>query len=155
MKTNNTKFKSAWRDFFLRYNDFNGVSTFSEFWITALPIIVVTSALTFIFPFIAIILNVFLFIPFLSLNVRRYRDAGARTVWAYIWCISIFLGAKNVIECLGSGPGELLRDSGQCVFIPYAGVTGLLIAIPFFVLMIHRIITLFSGSKYNNKKNKK
>ncbi len=76
---------SAIASFWRRYFDFVGYSTRAEFWFGILFAFLVNWVFTYFFPgtTVSLVVSAILFIPIMSLSVRRFRDAGI-SVWLYI-----------------------------------------------------------------------
>ena len=75
---------AAIRNFWIRYFDFMGLATRSEFWFGVLFVLVVNFLVALLSPgIVSKIVNMVLFIPTMALTIRRFRDAGL-SVWFYI-----------------------------------------------------------------------
>lgn len=80
---------TAIANFWRKYFEFKGRATRSEFWFALLFVFVVSWAFTSLamhsvaFETTATVVNAVLFIPFLTVSIRRFRDAGV-SVWLYI-----------------------------------------------------------------------
>ncbi|MBO7560041.1 MAG: DUF805 domain-containing protein [Alphaproteobacteria bacterium] len=92
---------SAIASFWRRYFDFVGRSTRAEFWFGILFAFLVNWVFAYFFPgtTVSLIVSAILFIPIMSLSVRRFRDAGI-SVWLYlvpillVYLIPIIRGAQ-------------------------------------------------------------
>ncbi|MBP5485768.1 MAG: DUF805 domain-containing protein [Alphaproteobacteria bacterium] len=92
---------SAIASFWRRYFDFVGRSTRAEFWFGLLFAFLVNWCFAYFFPggIVSLIVSAILFIPIMSLSVRRFRDAGI-SVWLYlipmlvIYLVPILRGTK-------------------------------------------------------------
>lgn len=77
-------FGTAISNFWNKYFDFTGRSTRAEFWFGLLFVVVVNWIFArFIGGVVTTVVSALLFIPMLSLSIRRFRDAGV-SVWLYI-----------------------------------------------------------------------
>lgn len=89
--------KQAIINFFAKAFDFKSRAALSELWWIVLCIILPMNVIEKIWPMVWLFLLLFLIIPLLSLNVRRFRDVGVSPVIA----ISIFF-LKPIIEAIGA-----------------------------------------------------
>jgi len=86
----------ALKKFCVGYFDFVGRATRSEFWFVFLFAFIVNWACSyFIGGNLALIVNAILFIPVMSLSIRRFRDAGV-SVWLYIIPILLICAAPII-----------------------------------------------------------
>ena len=92
-------FGTAITNFWTGYFDFMGRASRAEFWYGILFVFIVNWLFTFLVGgIIATIASAVLFIPTMSLSVRRFRDAGV-WIWLYIipmliiYVVPIFRGA--------------------------------------------------------------
>jgi len=77
-------FGTAISNFWNKYFDFTGRATRAEFWFGLLFVFIMNFLFArFIGGVVATVVSVILFIPMLSLTIRRFRDAGI-SVWLYI-----------------------------------------------------------------------
>lgn len=77
-------FGTAITNFWTRYFDFMGRSSRAEFWFGILFVFIVNWLCALLFGgIIATVVSAILFIPTMSLSIRRFRDAGI-SVWLYI-----------------------------------------------------------------------
>ena len=86
---------TAVKNFWVRYFDFMGRATRSEFWFGLLFAFIVNWACTYFigknFPIIAMAISAVLFIPVMALCVRRFRDAGVSVWWYLIPALFVYL----------------------------------------------------------------
>lgn len=77
-------FGTAITNFWNKYFDFTGRSTRAEFWFGLLFVFVINWLFAmFVGGIVTKVVGVILFIPMMSLAIRRFRDAGV-SVWLYI-----------------------------------------------------------------------
>ena len=102
-----------------QYADFSGRARRKEYWIFSLinyiiifflyilQIVMIESTLWLIFPIIFFLYAVAVFLPGLTVNIRRLHDIGKSGWWYLIYLIPI-IGAiwLTVLMCLDSEPGE-------------------------------------------------
>ena len=80
-----TGFKGAVSLYFSNFTNFRGRSTILEFWYGALFYVLASTLATLLFSnfgLISSLLSLVLFLPFLSLSVRRLHDVGKSGWWA-------------------------------------------------------------------------
>lgn len=84
-------FGQAFVTFWKNYFNFRGKATRSEFWYTALWIVVVTFLLYVTFPLAATIVEIITFFPLLTQFFRRARDAGFSKSFMVFFILTDFL----------------------------------------------------------------
>ncbi len=94
-----TGFGTAITNFWTGYFDFMGRATRSEFWFGMLFVFIVNWLFAWLVGgMVATIVSAVLFIPTMTMSIRRFRDAGI-SVWLYIipmlfiYVVPIFRGA--------------------------------------------------------------
>ena len=105
MQANSVSFIEAIKLFFRNFTNFNGRSRRSEYWWVCLFNMIVSTAITMILPDIAWIWSVVIFVPTLSLCVRRLHDIG-KSGWWYLIALIPLVGAIILIIwfCKDSSP---------------------------------------------------
>jgi len=101
----NIGFLEAFKLFFLRYADFNGRSRRREYWLGCLSVGILSAFVSATFTDFAWIWSLVIWLPTLSINIRRLHDIG-RSGWWYL--INLIPMAGPIIFliwlCQDSGP---------------------------------------------------
>lgn len=134
----------ACKDLFIRWNDFSGVSTRTEYWtsfVIAVIVILISSGL----------LSLILFVPMLSVTIRRLRDTGINETWVKIWgygqyfLIGIIMVLYMLAFLVMLLPGSLA--AAGLIFLSLAGLVSLAVSA---VGLIAAFICILPTNYYND-----
>ena len=117
-------FSESIKSYLSNYMNWSGRASRSEywwsllfFWIVLATTMIIDAAMTMLVGFnllLSILASLFLFLPSLSVTVRRYQDSGFSWFWALVFPISLgiplFMRGNSGVNMYGEPPTNTVRD---------------------------------------------
>ncbi|MDR0319754.1 MAG: DUF805 domain-containing protein [Rickettsiales bacterium] len=145
-------FAEAMRNFVERAFDFRGVSTRAEYWWPFLVVAVVSLGIDYL-PmndgWLTLAVYLLVFVPGLSIGVRRLHDIG----WSGFWAYAVTVGELGMLGFIRLVEHKLETVGGisQSFAFSYLAYLALFMAATAFLLVLHVLPTKLENNKYRKQ----